>query len=187
MKDQDWKTRVNSPEEIFPDDFVYVKKKEMKPHWKREHLKYLRNTGQAYVTKGAKIQTARRVQPACTSCKMRCTEKFTDKQRETIFRHFWSLGNVEKQRIFIAQNLEPIKPKYRYSHSNRTFNFAYHFDNEKGQKLRVCKIFFSRTLDISSTMLAFVTTKMQQSEFTFKDDRGKHKRKSKVEHKSRLA
>ncbi|KAL1451448.1 hypothetical protein WDU94_005824 [Cyamophila willieti] len=161
------------------------KKAVPKPHWREEHLKYLRQTGQPYEMRTAepKIRKARRLQPPCTkTCRLRCYKKFTHDRRQAIFREFWDLGNIELQRIYIAKNLEQAQPKqYRPDRTNyesgRRGITATHLVNQNGTRERVCQLFFRNTLDVTQKMLRIIQKKMKSPEFTFEELRGKNKRK----------
>uniref|UniRef100_A0A8D8R658 Uncharacterized protein n=1 Tax=Cacopsylla melanoneura TaxID=428564 RepID=A0A8D8R658_9HEMI len=153
------------------------KKVGRKAHWIQEHKKYLRNTGQSYVTyTSSKVRRARQVQPPCSnSCRLRCFEKFTPEQRQALFRKYWDLGDIEQQRLYIAQNLDRVLPKYdrRTPDSKRFLNTAHFFDKE-----RVCQAFFLNTLDITQKMVRTIQGRMENSaECTFKDSRGGHQKK----------
>uniref|UniRef100_A0A8D8VM80 Uncharacterized protein n=1 Tax=Cacopsylla melanoneura TaxID=428564 RepID=A0A8D8VM80_9HEMI len=160
------------------------KKVEPKPHWRKEQAKYLRNTGQAYVVQSGstvKVRQARSLQPPCLeSCKLRCFEKFTHERRKAIFREFWDLGDLEQQRVYIAQNLDRVIPKYdrpdrrRFAETRRSLNTAYHLAKENGVRKQVCKTFFLNTLDVTNRMINIIQRKMRQPEFTFKEERGNH-------------
>uniref|UniRef100_A0A8D8VJJ1 Uncharacterized protein n=1 Tax=Cacopsylla melanoneura TaxID=428564 RepID=A0A8D8VJJ1_9HEMI len=150
-----------------------------KPTWQSEHKKYLRNTGQAYMTHySSKVRKQRSLKPPCLeSCRLRCFEKFTHERRQTIFSEFWALGNIEQQRIYIAQNFGQVLPKVRRSPENkRNLNTAYALTNENGEKERVCQTFFMNTLDVTPKMIRIIQKKMRNPEFTFKETRGTHKR-----------
>lgn len=151
-----------------------------KNEWKKNIAKRLRNTGQAYEcnSKTRKEIPARRLKPPCAEkCTLKCYTKISEEERQNLFSSYWNLGNVEKQRHFIASCMETIRPKYRYvrEHSRRQLNNAFYF-YVTGQKLRVCKVFFKNTLDINDRPIRTVLAK--QDEFAKNivqdDKRGKH-------------
>lgn len=55
------------------------------------------------------------MKPACTEkCTIKCSSKITEDERMQIFISFWDLGDLEKQRQYIANNMEAIQPRYQY-------------------------------------------------------------------------
>ncbi|GAB6027835.1 hypothetical protein CHUAL_014075 [Chamberlinius hualienensis] len=94
-----------------------------------------------------------------------------------MFDCYWKLGNLQRQRDFIAGCLEKVSPKYRYAKegSNRELNNAFHFV-KKGQRIRVCKLFFKNTLDITDRQIRTVVNKQNKilSNIVEEDHRGKH-------------
>ncbi|XP_073832635.1 uncharacterized protein [Musca autumnalis] len=153
--------------------------------WKSNLLKKARNSGKAYFkrTPEIKVRSERKFKEPCTEmCKLQCTTKLTEEQRRHIFENFWNLGNLEKQRQYIANNTEPIQPKYRYIRENRKrkpriMNNAFYFRIDGGDKrVRVCKLFFKNTLDINDRNISTVLEKKHKVADTIleEDKRGKH-------------
>lgn len=69
----------------------------------------------------------------------------------------------QKQRQFIQNNMEPIQPKYRYVREGgirkkRDNNNAFYF-MLNGKRVRVCKLFFKRTLNINDSPIRTVHNK----------------------------
>lgn len=100
-----------------------------------------------------------------------------------IFDKYWALGDVNIQRGFILQATQKICPQYRHSLSNtgqpiRKFNSAFHFTKNE-ERLRVCKTFFTATLDISNRCIRIVMSKSADG-FLANDLRGKHENHVKV-------
>lgn len=159
--------------------------------WQKNSAKAFRNHGQSYeVTKKIKkvdgsIETvlikkdARKMLPPCgDKCRQKCSMKFSHTEREDIFKAYWNLGNLQRQRDFIAANVMTIKPKYRYQKedSNRRLNTGCYL-TRNGCKERVCKQFFVATLGISTRVLRTVEEKRLSSgdlNVVSPDKRGKH-------------
>ncbi|XP_075155322.1 uncharacterized protein LOC142228711 [Haematobia irritans] len=159
------------------------KRKRKEETWKKNVLKTARNSGKSYEshTPDKKVRCERKIKPPCLeSCKLKCTTKLNEEERKTIFSNFWNLANLEKQRQYIANNTEPIQPKYRYVRGNgtrkpRIMNNAFYFRlGEK--KIRVCKLFFKNTLDINDRNICTVLLKKHKVADTIleEDKRGKH-------------
>lgn len=150
-------------------------------NWRCNKAKMLRNLGKAYVTNSKtnkRVIPERQLRNPCTDkCKFKCFEKITVEQRKTIFNQYWAMGELQRQREFILQHLSTIKPKYSYKvhNSNRGNNRGFHFTVGQ-ERIRVCKVFFKATLDISDRAIKTVVQKTIDScGLLSSDNRGKHK------------
>lgn len=127
--------------------------------WQKCQAKLLRNTGKAYVsiqtkknpdgTKYSvqKLRPQKSIKSPCgEKCRLKCFEKIPEEKREQIFSEYYSLGDIEKQREYIAFNMSSVNPKYKYSNVEhpRNPNNAFYFIIS-GTKIRVCKKFFMAT------------------------------------------
>lgn len=155
------------------------KKRKPKPEtWGIKKVKLLRNSGQQYISssKTKKVFTARQLRPPCKEkCRLDCSRKISETVRQDIFSNYWKLANLERQREFIASNIESIKPKYRYSSTQnlRNLNSAFYFEINR-ERVRVCKTFFKATLDINDRPIRTVLMKKNETGFLTNDLRGKH-------------
>lgn len=139
-------------------------------------------------TAGKKVREDRKMGPPCTEkCKIKCSIKFTEKERMQIFTYYWDLGDVTKQRQFIANNMEPIQPKYQYvrvggTRKKRDNNNAFYF-RLNDQKVRVCKVFFKNTLDINDRPIRTVQEKRNKVATVLleEDRRGKHGKQQRID------
>lgn len=146
--------------------------------WKQNTAKRLRNSGQSYVSmsKSNKVFAARTVKPPCPEkCRLKCNEKISEDERALIFTQFWQLEYINKQRLFIKSSTEDVTPRYKYTNVERprNNNKAFYFSVEK-KRIRVCKLFFRNTLDITDRMIRTTTAKIDQNGFVNDDCRGKH-------------
>ena len=93
---------------------------------------------------------ARAVQPVdCSKCRLKCSEKIEEEQRQIIFETYWELGDYSKQRHFICTHVEQNEPKRIKVLSKRKRSVSQLFHLTIGQeKIRVCKNFFLKTLNI---------------------------------------
>lgn len=125
-----------------------------KPHkWKRNMAKTQRNFGQSYVsTKGIERPEKKVKEPCNNICRMKCTAKITNEQRQVIFKHFWNIPDLTQKRVFLIRHIEQIIPKYRRSNASRSLNYAYFFEIDD-KRIQVCKTFFTKTLDISHVFI----------------------------------
>lgn len=159
------------------------KRKKQPQNWGRSLQKKLRNEGKRYVmhSKDKKEREERKVKPACgEKCRLKCSMKFTEEQRLYIFASYWELGDIEKQRQFIANSIDQIVPKYRYvriggTRQQRKPNNAFYFKLNEG-RVRVCKLFFINTLDINDRPIRTVLKKKNKvcGNLIENDLRGKH-------------
>lgn len=160
-----------------------IKRKREEGTWKRNLLKAFRNSGKAYNmhTKSKKIREERMVKPACgEKCKLQCSTKFSEDERKELFFSYWNLGEIDKQRQFIANSMQAVNPRYRYirvggTRSQRKNNNAFYF-NQNNQRIRVCKLFFKSTLDINDRPIRTVLEKQNKlaNVLLEPDGRGKH-------------
>lgn len=189
------KRKVINPTEIQKSG----KKKKRNPEmWQKNQAKILRNKGEAYISiqikknedgtksKLKKVRPKKSVQPPCAEkCRLKCFAKISNETRAQIFNEYYSLGNIEKQREYIASNMSSVNPKYKYSNAEhpRKPNNAFFFIMS-GTKIRVCKLFFMATLAINNRTIQTVVRKQNYSE-TGKvieiDKRGKHNNHKKVD------
>lgn len=119
--------------------------------WKRSVAKKRRNEGLEYVNVKKKLVKSRKVRSPCSN---KCRYRLTQEQREKIHKRFWKIGDIHRQRDYFLQCMDPINPKYRMHtpNSNRSKNYAYNFELE-GERTRVCKSFYLKTLDISNKLI----------------------------------
>ncbi|XP_053603832.1 uncharacterized protein LOC128671409 [Plodia interpunctella] len=158
--------------------------------WKQNQIKCMRNMGKSYVSssKSKKQIPARSLKEPCTEkCRLKCTEKISIDSRYNIFRNFWDLGDLLRQRAYIRSCMKEIEPKYKYSNAaqprrnNKSFYFI--VDNIN---IRVCKTFFKSTLDISDRMIFTIQTKVNDHGFELEDLRGKHNNHRKIDPQIRI-
>lgn len=160
-----------------------AKKRKSDPKsWIKNQAKFLRNTGQPYtsVSKNKTNFRGKTLQAPCDAkCKQKCSTRINENQRTTVFSKFWQLGDLARQREFVSKCIVDVKPEYRYpKNENRRLNKAFHLTINES-KIRVCKKFFTATLDISDRFVRSVIEKMEDG-FLAEDRRGKHTHHKKV-------
>lgn len=102
--------------------------------WKREIKKTKRNLGESYKTvKGLEIPARKLLKPCDQKCRIKCTEKINQEQREKLFSQYWVLADINGQRDFMNNHVESLQPKYQYKklNSTRSNNLQYFFATEK--------------------------------------------------------
>ncbi|XP_039760617.1 uncharacterized protein LOC120634216 [Pararge aegeria] len=109
------------------------------------------------------------------SCRLKCSEKFTEESRRYIFNNYWQMSSLSKQRDFISKHMTEIKPKYQYKKifNNRKAKHAFYL-TASNEKKRVCKIFFKNTLGINDRPIRTVIAKLNLCGIVEPDLRGKH-------------
>ncbi|XP_072389593.1 uncharacterized protein [Diabrotica undecimpunctata] len=159
--------------------------------WKQNKLKRRRNTGKSYVSMSQTKKTipARCLKEPCTEkCRLKCTTNINIECRYDLFKKFWDLGDLSKQRAYISASMIDIQPKYKYSNAQRPRhnNKAFHFI-VNNTTIRVCKTFYKATLDISDRMIFTVQNKMNNNDFSQTDFRGRHDSHRKISPELRAA
>lgn len=158
------------------------KRKRQKSGWKRNIIKSARNSGAEYKNWNGNFQNKRSIKPACQNCRKRCNENFSEEERSAIFKAFWDLQDINRQRDYIAkevsvQNTQRSRPRSKKSEhdnlaSRRLVTYRYMLTyNEK--TVPVCKTFFLNTLSISGQMVETVFQKMGSTGVVTEDRRGK--------------
>lgn len=99
----------------------------------------------------------------------------SEDKRKDIFTNCWALGDLARQRDFIASCMQNINPVYRYTRNKnkRSLNKAFYF-KLLDQPVRVCKIFFKATLGINDRPIRTIAQK-KKSGIVLSDLRGKHR------------
>lgn len=164
------------------------KRKAVPEEWRKNKAKLLRNSGKAYTStsKSQKQMKERQIKPTCNEkCKLKCYNKISEEKRKLIFKNYWKLGDLEKQRQFINKHVTAIKPKYRYIREGSTrkdYNHAFNFEVDS-ETIRVCKTFFKNTLGISDRPIRTVISKQNSivGGFLNEDKRGKHGKHNKLD------
>lgn len=153
-------------------------------NWKRNKIKTLRNSGKAYTDWKGKNRPEKKIKAPCRNCRLKCTEKISEEQRNIIFKAFWELKDINRQRDYISKYVHCNKKARNRKRNNeetdenennisrRTFTFLYYLPNETSN-VQVCKIFFLNTLSISSQTVRTVFNKMSSVGNITEDRRGK--------------
>lgn len=155
------------------------KRKSNPAEWKSNIAKKRRNVGKKYKSKfSKKIVDRREMRPGCGErCQYKCSRKIEEEQRFNIFRKYWGLGDVNKQRDFISRCIKEVN-RTQPNEGARGCNAAYFF-TINGNRMRVCRQFFMATLDVSTTTLATVRKKIAGGVLEG-DNRGKHRNHRKL-------
>lgn len=143
------------------------KRKRKSETWKMNVNKVLCQSGKEYrdVKGNIRKQRCLKTLKNCeANCKFLCSKKISQHEREEIFKGFWALTNNSKLH-FYAKNTErftKLRTQTSKEHSRRKYSFKYYF-HIADAKIRVCKIFFLSTLDISQQRINYFHDKKKDS------------------------
>ncbi|CAH2085723.1 unnamed protein product [Euphydryas editha] len=135
----------------------------------QKHVKSLRKT---YPTKKSGVHgKGKMLKVPCSTCRLKCFQKFTSQQREHIFNEFWKL-DYTKQCDFITKYVIVYNFKYVSQDTSRTIHFEskrkknikYYLPftypgREISRNVLVCKRMFLNTLSIGERKVYAVLSK----------------------------
>ena len=169
------------------------KRRKTESLWNQKVQKRKRNCGEEYVitsrtSKVQKVIPARKMGGPCECKMLNCDNKYTQEMREKIFEHYWNLGDINLQRMFLCKCAKQ-RPKKRTRIRNvdkaktneRMFSVEYSLPSEgDDEDVRVCAVFLVNTLGISRKALAS-TIKMTDNEtgIVRTDQRGQNVKRKK--------
>ena len=151
-------------------------------NWKRNRTKKRCNEGKSYTTRKGNKKPARAMKPGCGhGCRNKCQGKFNESERHTIFHSYWQLGDIYKQRQFIAKFATikvTGKNKLLSSSSRRKWTVSYSLPQRQAdgstKAVKVCKTFFHHTLGITDRTVSTVHKKLSAIGICMEDLRGRH-------------
>lgn len=153
---------------------LYRKRQSKPEDWKANKRKRKRAEGLEYTGKTGKCIPARSVKAKdCSKCKFKCSSNITEENRQTLFSCYWNLGDYGKQRSFICTNVLVAEAKMKSSAPNKRSKALSFFFTVEGNKFRVCKDFFLKTLDIGKKTVDIAISKMEHGVFAGRDNRGR--------------
>jgi hypothetical protein len=169
--------RVNESGE---DELASKKRKKETQHWKRVVLKDRLNKGLEYISsKGQKIAAKTMKEPCGSSCRFKCSEKFTKEVRQNIFNSFYELGDKTRQWDFIARHVVTVDKKTTtVGSSRRTCSKNYFLTIQEPLQsprlVQVCQKLFFNTLVITAQWVRTAEAKLGRSPAIISPDkRGK--------------
>lgn len=143
--------------------------------WSRVKNKKARNSGESYRNAKGLTVPARMMGPGCgIKCRYKCKARISEEQRENVFKAYWALSDLNRQRDFVVKNVTQYEKRRRTtcSPSRRTHSLSWSLEID-GVKTNVCKTFFLHTLDISDKVVITAINKKQHG-IVQSDRRGKH-------------
>lgn len=157
----------SSDESTVPDEVTLnsKKRKRNQGEWKKTLAKKLRNSGQEYYSlNNGKLQKAKKMLKPCNAetCRFKCLAKFSEEERQILFKKFWVLGDLQAQRNYVLGHMQSIQPLSRRvilnRQKNRTLNYSYFF-RKNDKQVSVCFKFFRSTLGVSERFIRTVKAK----------------------------
>lgn len=152
-------------------------------NWKKVKTKLLKNSGQRYTSRTGKTVEARKMGPPCKDkCVLSCSKNLTEEFRSQLFKNYWELCSLQRQRDFLISCIEPLILKYRRisAAEPRKPNCAFYVMNND-KKVRVCKTFLINTLGITErTIRTVIQPKVSGTGIAPSDERGKHNNQKKI-------
>ncbi|XP_072395672.1 uncharacterized protein [Diabrotica undecimpunctata] len=160
----------------------YRKRKRKYNTWRRTEIKASRNSGKSYINWKGNLVPERKIKVSC-KCRMKCSDKIKEGDREKIFLEYWNLADINRQRDYISKFVQcNNKARTRIRNnadkttedltSRRNFTFVYYLQVDT-KKVQVCKLFFLHTLSISAQMIRTVINKIGSTGVVREDKRGK--------------
>lgn len=120
--------------------------------------------------------------PCKDKCVLSCSKNLTEEFRSQLFKNYWELCSLQRQRDFLISCIEPLILKYRRisAAEPRKPNCAFYVMNND-KKVRVCKTFLINTLGITErTIRTVIQAKVSGTGIAPSDERGKHNNQNKI-------
>ncbi|XP_072393520.1 uncharacterized protein [Diabrotica undecimpunctata] len=150
--------------------------------WEKNIKKRKRNLGEEYINASNKKIEKRKMLTSCNDkCRLKCATKISEDQRRCIFKAYWQLGSIDRQRGFIDSHVSEITPVYRTTKegNNRSKNLKYTFRVED-KVFQVCNTFFKNTLVINNRTIFTTTRKKDKHGCLLTDQRGRHGKQKRI-------
>lgn len=154
-------------------------------NWVRNRTKSKRNRGEQYEYKTKKNE--RKVKPpkqmgaGCgIPCRKQCKQNITYEQRELLFKKYWQMGDVERQREYLLRHITKSSPVRKSGTKRPRKTTLSYFFYIRGTKVEVCQVFFLQTLGISTRTISTVLSKNDSNGNLDSDRRGKHRNQRKI-------
>lgn len=145
----------------------------------REERKCLRAAGKTYRNvKGKEVNKKERQNFVCTKCFLKCSDKFSESEKDDIFFDFWKMGEddrcQDRQRQFVANHVVENEPCRRRGNTASRKKRSLHYHLEKhSEHVRVCRLFFLSVLSVTEKFVRTCLEKRSVSGIVSTDQRGK--------------
>ena len=115
------------------------------------------------------------------SCKKKCYLKFTEEERQIFFEYYWKMGDSQKQKQFVANNITLCDKEIKRKRSNaslsrnRQSTMTYHLED-----VAVCKTMFLQTLCVGETFVRNALKKCDTQTGIVKDRKENRSRRKEI-------
>lgn len=159
------------------------KRKKNSSEWACNKRKARFDQGLDYISSRKKAVPAKEIKnkkDCVQKCLYQCSRKISDEQRNAIFKNYYSLSAVEKKHYIL--NSTEIEIPYRrrkgkkQDNSKKGRTFKYYF-TLNGQRVQVCKPFYTGTLCISQKPIYTVHKNKTATNTLRESTQGKHKKR----------
>lgn len=134
--------------QISPESFLPMRGRKRRwdvQKWKDTQRKKALNLGEEYISRKGKVMERKKIKEGCgPQCRMKCQQRITMEERETVFHLFWRTGNIDMRRVYVCHNAETKETLVCKNDSGRKRSLKYQLELEGG-KILVCKTFFLHT------------------------------------------
>ena len=143
--------------------------------WKKTIRKTKRNSGQSYVSDTTKkVMTAKTVLPATCKCKFKCLQNVSEDVRKQINESYYEATmTFERKRDFICHHIDVAGTTKRFGRKRKKQSRKFYLP-VNNKRVRVCKSFFLKTLNIGKKVIEWTLKRKRQGNFDGTDMRGKH-------------
>lgn len=145
--------------------------------WKRNVAKKKRNAGEEYVNRRNRAVPVKRFQEIENCCKDKCWEKIAPQRQQAIFRLFYDIESFDLKSAYLFSLVEVVNKLRTYTNRNgasrREKTRIYFLQNDAGDKIKVCKNFFKKVLQVSDGRISRVLVNKQEGLAAPVDRRGK--------------
>lgn len=133
--------------------------------WVRNVEKEKKTKGLEYVNTKSKIIKKKSLLPPCF-CRMKCFEKFSSENRETIFNNYYNLPRESQQQFIASSVIETDKKvqrvrKNKEVESRRKYSRLY-FLSKGSENIKVCQLMFLNTLSVTLKQVRNTVEKKDQ-------------------------
>ena len=152
-------------------------------NWTRNIKKRLKNSGKPYISSRGKEMAGKAIKVACSEkCTLKCSTKFSEEERKSLFEDFWASGDKREQHHFLLRHAEELPAKrMRVGCGKRSSTFHYYFyDAKKATRLEVCRTFFINTLDIKRELVYKVLRRQSTTGGLKPSCQGKHGKQKRI-------
>lgn len=153
-------------------------------NWVVNKRKFAKNQGKSFINARGKEVPAKGLKEPCNEkCRLKCSSKFDENQRNKIFQKFWDLGDRQRQWEFVIRFTKKI-PKRRQTTEttkhDRKNTFFYFLPDSKTQNVKVCKTMFLNTISAGERIITTSWKKYDGEISVSGDQRGKYQHKNRV-------